>query len=186
MLLDHIGKDYPNVLDFIEEVRQQGLSRRIQSNFEFQNLNRRVRYCAVHPRGYVHNEPWYRQYAQENPLKGDDGISREAGWYCPRGLHPIDHKEDFPCSGVWWHDISRGHGTPTNIERMVMVEKAEGPPFRALERPKEIVPIYDRAIVLVLPVVNLVVIKGPEGEHVDPLKKAQNVGEGIRVKLEDE
>jgi len=186
MLLDHIGGDYPNVLDFVEEIRVQGLSRRIQENFDFSQLNARVRYCAIHKRGYVHNEPWYRQYARENPIVGEDGVARETPWPCPKGIHPIDHTNSEPCSAVWWHDISPGHGDATDKSRIVKVDQPEGGPYYAMERPKEIVPVYERAIVLVFPVVKLAVIKGPDGEHEKPLEKARNAGQGVLVTLEDE
>lgn len=184
MLLDYIGENnYPNVADFIEEVRQQGLSRRIPENFDFGSLDSSVVYCAIHRKGYVHNEPWYRQYAQEHGLKGENGITTEAGWPCPKGTHTIDGTHEFPCSGVWWHDIRPGHGVKTGVERVVEVEQPGGPPYHALERPKEIVPIYDDAIVLILPVVKLSVIRGQDGEHDRPLTKASKAK--IDVTLED-
>lgn len=184
MLLDYIGENnYPNVADFIEEVRVQGLSRRIPENFDFSTLDSSVLYCAIHRKGYVHNEPWYRQWALEHPLKSTDGVSVETGWPCPLHKHTIDGTHEQPCSAVWWHDIKPGHGVPTEVERAVRVEQPEGPPYLALERPKEIVPIYDDAIVLILPVVKLAVIRGKDGEHDKAFTKASKAK--INVTLED-
>jgi hypothetical protein len=186
ILYDWVGaNNYPNVLDFVEEIRHLGLSRRIQSNFDFSQLNGKTKYCAVHPRGYVANESWYRQYAQENPLVGEFGAKFETPWPCPRGIHPIDHTEDFPCSGVWWHDIGPGHGTPTEKTRVVTVDQPSGDPYIAMRRPLALLPVYYPAIVMVLPVVKLSVIKGPDGEHEKPLEQASKVGNGVKVSLED-
>jgi hypothetical protein len=186
MLLDHIGDQYPNVLDFIEEVRAQGLSRRIQENFDFSQLNGRVKYCATHKRGYVHNEPWYRQYAQNHPITSVDGIPRETPWPCPKGIHPVTHTMEDPCSAVWWHDLIHGHGEPTDKSRIVRVDQPAGGPYFAMERPEEIVPIYSEAIIVVFPVVKLAVIRGKEGEHEKPIERARTVGQGVTVTLEDE
>jgi hypothetical protein len=187
MLLDYIGENnYPNVLDFIEEVRVQGLSRRIPANFDFSQLNGEVMYCAVHKRGYVHNEPWYRQFAQANPLRDETrGISFETPWPCPRHKHTIDGTHEQPCSAVWWHDVKPGHGVSTDKTRVVMVDQPSGPPYVAMERPKEIVPIYDQAIVLILPVQKLAVIRGRDGEHDEPLKRASKTGKGVQIVVED-
>lgn len=186
ILYDWIGSNnYPNVLDFVEEIRAAGLSRRIQSNFDFSQLNGNVKYCAVHERGYVANESWYRDYARANPIVGSDGIKRQTPWPCPRGLHALDHTEDDPCSAVWWHDIAPGHGRETDKERIVMVDQPAGNPYVAMERPPDLVPIYYPAIVLVMPVMRLAVIKGPDGEHEKPLANAGKVGPGVRVSLED-
>lgn len=186
ILYDWIGaNNYPNVLDFVEEVRAMGLSRRIQSNFDFSQLNGKTKYCAVHPRGYVANETWYRQFNQEHPILGKDGVERTAPWPCPRGIHSIDHIEDFPCSAVWWNDITPGHGRATDIDRIVMVDQPSGKPYVAMQRPNGIVPIYEAAIVMVLPLRKLTVIRGEDGEHEKPLQAASKVGKGVQVKLED-
>ena len=189
ILFDHIGisndSGYPHVLDFIEEVRAQGLSRRIQSTFDFSSLNESVRYCAIHPKGYVENESWYREYARTNTLVGEDGIERETPWPCPKGIHSVNGKHEQPCSAVWWHDLRPSYGEPTNVERIRSVNQPVGRPYMAMERPKGIVPIYSEAIVLIFPVLKLAVIKGADGEHKEALKKAEKVGSGIQVTLED-
>lgn len=187
ILYDWIGENnYPNVLDFVEEVRAMGLSRRIQSNFDFDQLDGTVKYCAVHPRGYVANESWYREYARENPLVGKDGIKRETPWPCPRGLHTVNGDHDEPCSAVWWHDIAPGHGVLTEHGRIVEVEQPSARPYVAMERPHGVVPVYFPAVVMVLPLRQLTVIRGPDGEHEKPLGNAGKVRGGIKVRLEDE
>jgi hypothetical protein len=187
ILYDLIGKDnYPNVLDFVEEVRAMGLSRRIQSNFDFSQLNGKTIYCAVHPRGYVANESWYREYARENPIAGDDGISRETPWPCPKLQHTKGSNHTEPCSAVWWHDIAPGPDvSPTGYDRIVEVAQPSAPPYRAMSRPPGILPIYYPAIVLTLPLRKLSVIRGEDGEHEKPLQNAAQAGKGIQVKLED-
>lgn len=186
MLLDYIGENnYPNVLDFIEEVRTQGLSRRIPENFDFSQLTEDVVYCAIHKKGYVHNESWYRQYARDTPLVRDDDTKLDTPWPCPHAKHKRDEDRDFPCSAVWWHDIRPGYGVKTDITRRVAVEQAEGPPYIGLERPAGIVPVYDDAIIMILPVRKIAVIRGEDGEHEEAMKKASKTGKGVEVTLED-
>lgn len=187
ILYDWIGEDqYPNVLDFVEEVREQGLSRRISSTFEFGDLTPDVRYCAIHKRGYVHNEPDYREYVATHPFVLPDGSTRPRPWHCPKRLHTVDGEHEEPCSGVWWQDIRSSEVQPTEILGIVRMPTALGNSYLAHPTPEEITPMYMPGIIMIFPVVKLSVIRGKDGEHDKPYEQAQKArANGIRVELED-
>lgn len=56
-IADHIGSEhYPNVADYVEEVRRLGLSRRIPANLDFSLLTRgKSRIVLLHSRAYIFN-----------------------------------------------------------------------------------------------------------------------------------
>ena len=98
-IIDWVGsKFYPNVADFLEEVRGFGLSRRLSSSLAFNRLTPQSRILLVHSRAWVSN---FRDFQT---------------WHCPKsiaghhpsiiGHEPEDHKR--MCAGIWWEDIEQG------------------------------------------------------------------------------
>jgi hypothetical protein len=90
-LYDWVGEaHYPTPAHFVEEVRHQGLSRKISPNFPFQKLSEIAMHYLVHPRALVENHAAY---------------PREIRPACPRGLH-----EDGPCACLWYVQQRDGKG----------------------------------------------------------------------------
>jgi hypothetical protein len=65
-IADHIGSEhYPNVADYVEELRRLGLSRRIPTNLDFTLLTRgKSRIVLLHSRAYLRN---YRDLQVSDP-----------------------------------------------------------------------------------------------------------------------
>lgn len=92
-VLDWVGRQYyPTPKEFLEEVRQMGLSRRIPRNFPFERLTRASRVVLVHPLGY------HDRFASLYPV--------DEPWYCPTNDHPGPEPPDHEmCCGLWWDQL---------------------------------------------------------------------------------
>lgn len=97
--IDWVGSmHYPNVADFIEEVRRFGLSRRLSSKLDFSRISPQTRILLVHQRAWVKNFEEYQT------------------WSCPKYLpgHAVDVLPHEPevrarmCAGIWWRDVEGG------------------------------------------------------------------------------
>lgn len=175
ILFDRIGGDYPNVLDFIFEVDRLGVSRRIQSNFDFSRLDHEVRYAIVHPRGYALHEPAVRLECEADQIR-----DRMSPWLCPKCIHSVQHGTGGrgPCSGVWWHDVDAD--VPEGEQRITSVDGRT-----AWRRPRDVDPHYLDAIIAVFPLVQLTVIKARDNSHIAALEKARKVSGNIEVTVSD-
>ena len=93
-LIDWIGAiHYPNVADYLEEVRAYGVSRRMPSNLPFDQLTKDSRLLLVHGKGWIDN---FHEYDTEDaPLD------------CPTGKHISGDLVEM-CIGLWWHDLING------------------------------------------------------------------------------
>lgn len=95
-LIDWVGSNhYPNIADFVEEIRNFGLSRRLPSNIDFGRLGITSRLIAVHARAIIENEAVRRGYR----------ASYDAPYVCLRGIE--DHQKGVPetCASMWWEDV---------------------------------------------------------------------------------
>lgn len=166
-LVDWIGSEfYPNVADFVEEVRYMGLSRRIApvlatsrddskpASFVLEKLTRDSRILCVHAHAWLHN---YEHYAPFDFL-------------CPR--HHESHPHNTPmCGGVWWWDVTGGEPAPVPEHVCVvaserLVERSM-PSFRyyARTRPDGVEPVYSPAIFAAFPIARFALVAGSHGEH---------------------
>ena len=142
-VIDWIGSEnYPNVCDFLEEVRFAGLSRRIPESFDFGRLTSQSRILLVHARAWVGNSAAYQPFA------------------CPTGTegHPV---ESACCAGVWWRDVEGGvplvdgSGDTPAVRRTM-----PGFAYTAARRPDGVTPVYRSAFFASFPATRLVVIAG--------------------------
>ncbi len=70
-IVDWVGSmHYPNVADFIEEVRRFGLSRRLSSKLDFSRITPQTRILLVHQRAYVDNFEEYQTWSCPKHLPG--------------------------------------------------------------------------------------------------------------------
>lgn len=95
-LIDWVGANhYPNITDFVEEIRNFGLSRRLPSNIDFARLTLESRLIAVHARAIIENEAVRRGYR----------ASYDAPFVCLRGIE--GHEKGVPetCASMWWEDV---------------------------------------------------------------------------------
>lgn len=121
-IFDWIGNEhYPNVADFVEEVKRFGLSRRLPETLDFSKLTPDSRIITLHSRAWLDNfgEYVYNKRTHK-PVWVDANYNR-----CPKGPAASDGElhnlGDIPemCSGVWWQDVSEGEPQDSGHPRLV-------------------------------------------------------------------
>jgi hypothetical protein len=177
--------DYPNVLDFGEEVRRFGLSRKVAVTTNFHLLTRESRFVILHKRGYIENAEEYFAARAE-----------DAEWNCPKVLPQHEDRGLTPpmCASVWWEDITindKHGGHSLDGRRHVMrkmpsfsyscsMDARTGMPdgrFKALLRPEGVKPQHRLAICFSFPVTNWAVIRDRGGnEHQRAVEKLSSAG----------
>jgi len=193
-LIDWIGRAfYPNVADFVEEVRAMGLSRRVapslltatttdpdgQPRRVLEALDERSRLLCMHARALI--------------LNMEDYGYGDGWWQCPRERD--DHvRGDVMCVGAYWWDIAPGDGVelvgvpaPDTYRAGAEAVWRYMPNFRyrAYSRP-QVSAHYAPAIFMALPIAQLGVVRGAHGEHVQPLERIQSLSLTLPWRLCDD
>jgi hypothetical protein len=160
-VVDWIGEThYPNVLDYVEEVRHLGLSGRLPKNFPFHKLTYRSTFKPVHARAIIDN--WMDMLVLFRKEK------READ--CPLSIETptLAHRAtDGYCSGYWWEDVMGGDSDMRAGWRWSRPVLRERPSFSyyANARPIAFKPDYRPGILGAFPLTRLVVVQGEGAEE---------------------
>jgi len=181
--LDVVGsrKFYPNVADFIEEVRRMGVSRRAGPNTPLDLITPESRLLTAHAHAWLYNIDQY-------------GIPY---WTCPRdvpGHGFTDPQGPVPmCGGVWWWDVEQGEPVPipadvadhydpvaSRLVRRIMPSFT----YIAHERPDGITPDYGMAVFAAWPIARIAVIRGEHGEHENAVEKLTALQDRLQVPWE--
>lgn len=184
-LLDWVGAGhYPNVTDFVEEVRRMGLSRLLPESLLNSSIQHPVtgetipvlaaltpdsRLVTVHPKAHIHNITDYPHT-----------------WDCPRWL--ADHKEHVMCAGAWWWDVEGGVSDHERGDRAVKRHMPPADPmwaYDAYDRLPDATPAYSPAMFASWPLARLTVVKGDYGEHEKAADILRSVHVGISWGLSD-
>jgi hypothetical protein len=200
-VIDIVGEEYyPNVADFIEEVRRYGVSRRISRNSQFDKLDRHSRLILVHRRGHIANASDYQ--AARDPER----------FWCPLDI-PHHLKDDYRgmCAGLFWEDIDKGvaigaddenaplvvggsvkydqPGVQMHLQRhssRATIRAMETFRYRGLKRPDGVTPHYQYAAFASFPIRKIEVIADRiGGSHIEGSEKARKA-RGIEVEVVDE
>lgn len=167
-IADWVGSEhYPNVADFIEEVKNFGMSRRLPKNLDFSKLTFGSRVILAHARAHVAN---FTQYA--------DAWANVRYQRCPkeRQDHNLPDAPDM-CLGVAWQDIEGG--TPLLPSPEAALSSGEGPGvgarvvkrtmpsfnYIAAARPEGLTPQYAPAFFASFPISRIAVVRGQSNEH---------------------
>jgi len=180
---DWVGSEhYPNVADFIEEVKRYGMSRRVPTNFDFRKLRPRSRQVLVHARAVI-NEPQQYQLSRM-------GIEEGYKW-CPKHLHDhVDLKYEGMCASLFWEDID---GEPPGVTEgdyarewpRSVTRHMPAFSYQAWRKPYWAAPTYTPGVFLTLPISSIHVIKDDQtGKHEEALSKVR--GSAIPYELRDE
>lgn len=148
-LVDWIGRQhYPNVADFVEEVRRFGLSRRLPRTLDFSRLTLDSRILVVHARAVIMNHAAYRP---------SDGAPYE----CPSDVPEI-HRRHVPgnlmCAGLWWEDVDGGEALAGEDARRVL-RSLPSLAYHARRPPDGVLGAYQPGIFGSFPLTNLVVVR---------------------------
>jgi hypothetical protein len=174
-IFDWVGEGYyPNVSDFIEEVRRFGASRRLPSNLDFSKLSVSSRLILLHSRALT---PGF-----DPPV---DSPQR-----CPRIIKAMHDRLSLPidthiCAAQWWAD----HDAK---ERLLPGERytREMPSFSyaAQQRPGPYVPLSKVGIFMTLPIHQIAVVRDPSTDaHTKTMEKVGgSLSPDIPLNLVDE
>jgi hypothetical protein len=190
-VLDWIGSThYPNVIDFVEEAKAFGVSRRLPKTLDFSRLGPESRLILVHARAWILNR---------------DAYYDATVWKCPKEM-----KEHFAqplkgltiegmCAGLWWQDYDVGDetlrdgvtGEPTadRSKRQILVDFPRPDPqirFLAGMRPKGIVPKYEPAVFASFPLVKIAVVRDPDDMANEEEALAAASKSALPIVLEDD
>lgn len=186
-VMDWVGSvHYPNVSDFVEEVRRLGLSRRIASNSDFGKLTSESRILLVHSRAFIKNHQDY--YNSEPPVEELEGLVPYPE--CPKHLEQHNRPTEQMCARLWYQDVEGGtlvteDVNDTQARRRCVTRKMPSFDYHALQKPEGLESQYQTAIFASMPISNLAVIRDPEGrKHEKALESAEKAK--LPVKLLDE
>lgn len=177
-VVDWVGSQhYPNVADFVEEVRRFGLSRRLPSNAEFSRLTAASRIILVHARAFALHNRSPDQAPHPCPKRVVINLGRELRAQLPEQGMDADeatvagHEGGVTyCAGQWWEQVVGGEvDEATGLVRRTM------PSFSYLAKPAaDGDHQYAPGFFATFPLSRLVVVRDPAGQkHVPALAAAQ-------------
>lgn len=162
-LIDIIGrKYYRNVLDFIEEAKRFGISRRVSSNVDFSAIGADVsKLIVAHARAIITN-PNGHHYDRHFPG-------------CPCGITGHPPTDGHTCVGCYWNDIEDGVEVSSHDPRLVEVSMPSFK-YRAFLSPPG-THSYQLGIFATFPLGRWVVINDPEGKkHRKAIERIEKAG----------
>jgi len=184
-VFDIVGQEfYPNVADFVEEVRRLGLSRKVAPTTEFKKLTPQSKIILLHARAYDNN---YQHYPKETlfPCPKNACNCGECRAIARQHAIPKGGKSlPCACAATWWHNIEGGE--PASRDSLDVVRVMPSFEYAGHARPPRIKkPDYSLAIFMRLPINNFAVIRDPEhGTH--EMAEAKASESSIPVMLKDE
>ena len=180
-VFDWVGSEhYPNVVDFLEETRNFGVSRRAPGSLPWEKLNSRTRLVLLHARAVIAEPTAY--FSREQPVM--PACPQVIGWdHCQRRM-PREHSSGQQCARLWWQDVFDGVPAPDRIGRRV-TRTVGDTSYQAWAQPDGFYPSYRVGMIARFPVPRVAVIRDREsGTHEDVFRRVQ--GAGVPTYVADE
>lgn len=192
-VLDWIGAVYyPNVTDFLEEVRRFGLSRRLElSKEQYALLTKESRLLAVHPAGWISTPGfhWANRIGMNNEF-----FQGEYSWeYCPCNVpeHKIEiekiqeliHQSNtLPmCAGLWWEDVL--FTNPIDKKSRLTIRAMPSFSYRCALPPEGSHAHYP-AIVASFPLGRIAIVEDLDNQsHLEKAEKLSDLNSAIRLDI---
>lgn len=176
-VIDWVGSQhYPNVADFVEEVRRFGLSRRIPRTAEFAKLGARSQILLLHARAIVADPAPY--WAGARGRVWTDAV------HCPRRRDPhVASQSPLPmCAGIWWRDIEGGVQIEPETQPGVVRRSLPSFSYVARSRPADAHPRYALGAFARFPLTRIVAIEDRAGgSHAGAVEAASRSGLPIEI-----
>ena len=184
-VFDWVGTEfYPNVADFVEEVRVLGLSRRVPKTLDFSKITEQSKIILLHSRAWDDNYAKYPKATIGPCPKSRCPCGVCQGIAVSHAFQGTDHKT-MPemCAACWYHNIEGGEPAEngTVVRHMPSFEYVGRPMPNNIKKQK-----HQLAIFMRLPIHNIAVIRdlANKQNHEDAENKAGKAG--IPVILKDE
>ncbi len=174
--LDWVGKKfYPNVADFVEEVKVMGMSRRLPTSTEFSQLRRGSKQILVHPKAILAHPEQYR------PVMPKGAPKRYA---CPQSIdvHEFGRLTDGGCpmcARLWWDDLVDADKPvdPDKPDSRCVIREMPWGEYQGHKRPEGAIPEYMPGMFAAFPITSLEIVRDPEGgAHEAAAEKAKDAG----------
>lgn len=176
---DYVGGDYPNVVDFVEEAMDDGISRLTPKTSDYAHIGIDSEYRLVHPRAVLLSPADYFG------RRCDTGRDR-----CPKYIsNHISPSKDWlmyfceTCAGLWWEDMIEHDGIVSkNHKRLVMRKKADGSYFRAALPPAGVSNDAVAGIFMRIPIGKIGrwdVVRSDEDEHLEAIDRLKALKGGL-------
>lgn len=179
-VFDVVGSEhYPNVTDFVEEVRRYGVSRRIARTAEFEKLGPGSRLVLLHQRAIL-GEPM--TYLDTVPA-GDGDSELVDRMRCPKGIST--HLPEPHCAGLWWVDVPETElDLDPDSPPRVGTRSFCGWNYRAARPPETSSGKHTLGVFAVFPIAQIGVVRDRAGgSHEQSQKQARR--SGLPVELEE-
>jgi hypothetical protein len=172
-VFDWVGSEnYPNVVDFVEEVRAHGMSRRAPKNLDFKKLQVGSRQVLMHARAIIKDPRAYQR----------DRMGNEEGYHwCPKRPNVEEHRPlryEGMCAGLWWEDVEGAQQAgpfATHFPRSVTRTIGETE-YHGWVRPPGVRPQYEGGMFMSLPITKIEVVSDPNaGTHEAALERLRGV-----------
>lgn len=174
-VLDVVGEEhYPNVLDFVEEARRYGVSRRCEG-VDYSKISAGSRLTLIHRRAHIENAmDYYRvlpRTANMLPFCHKD-LERHDQWFSTGELTQM-------CSGLWFHDVE---SLDSAYEECGMLDgqvygyrKMPGFTYHVCQRPEGVEPDHRYAIFAIFPLTQFEVVDDPDEpeKHREKVRKVE-------------
>lgn len=170
-IVDWIGTEYyPNVADFVEEVRQFGLSRRLPKNLDFGRITKQSRILLIHARAWINNVDeygWWECLTERQDHEPETMVP---------GLAALPPAQRC-CSGIWWYDLQPESDTTPASPLNPRIVNRHMPSFTYLAklRPPGVKPLYMPAFFAAFPMSRLVVVDGADAARTYEAMQAAHV-----------
>ncbi len=167
-IADLIGaNNYPYPVDWIEETRVKGASRRLSPKIDFSKLNHQSRMLFAHTKARIVNPTDYYA-ARRIPICPKRRRShRSIPGIIENDVNFYPYQPDM-CAGLWWHDLPADEfekGVDWSSPHVGGAFRIIGDhPFVCWPRPEGLIPQYETAFFCSLPLTRLVVVKGNDHE----------------------
>jgi hypothetical protein len=191
---DRVGsKHYPNVADFIEETKREGVSRRVKRDTRnLDKLTRKSRIFLIHERAIITNaHTYYRALADERV-----DMANPPAWWCRKDIEEHNGLVDLVptgrmgvgapmCVSLFWEDITGGEMQyDPDLPVRTVTREIGSNSYRGRKRCDGLKPVYAPGIFFNFPIHCLDVIRDPEGhEDIRAMEYASKTG--LPVRLED-
>jgi hypothetical protein len=199
--MDWIGVEhYPTVAHFLEEVRAQGLSRRIRKNFDFSTLGPQSKIICVHRDAIItnpkiitgrkvlrcpktllpHNEIGFIS----EPIGCAIRLANDCEYPHRTGVKKLDAKMKFmnpkgiDCMGLWWHDVPEEYSGGSNDQGHLTVPLAGGGNFSAHARKEGVE--HAPGVFALFPIARITVVETPADKNIG-ISRAEKISRMTEV-----
>jgi hypothetical protein len=200
-VVDWVGAGhYPNVADFIEEARQHGISRRLPANDRLSLLGPGSTMILLHERAVMKDPAPYLDatHVDRRGRSCPKQIARHSPAFPAQstGGGLAEHERDVMCARLWWEDIEDGEPIlDPSVPYRAVTRTIGSTTYRARRTPDELLDKVGRrveadedryhvGIFARVPIHNLAVIEGQDGEHEEALESAQLSTLDVRLETE--